>query len=197
VDHLADLIVDDRFNAFPVQGAALASHFGSASVGKALCESATWLDCKEINDRFRKLLSDPFKVGEFYVFPKEGGQQPVAGQWRYEVMSLLWQLRHSAVHNVGVITKSDAVKLRVWAKVAVDAPRLLAPARNDIRWVKMFLDETAEDCNKRVGERLAILLTLIHTDAPGIFIPQAMADQVTATFRMVLQVAGATGVLVP
>jgi hypothetical protein len=72
VDCLADLVVDDRFNAFPVQGATLASHFGSGSAGKALCESSIWLDCREINDRFRKLLADPFEPGDFYVFPKDG-----------------------------------------------------------------------------------------------------------------------------
>src|SRR5262249_36942331 len=72
VDCLPDLVVDDRVNTFPVQGATLASHFGSGSAGKALCESSIWLDCREINDRFRKLLADPFKTGDFYVFPKEG-----------------------------------------------------------------------------------------------------------------------------
>jgi hypothetical protein len=133
VDCLADLIVDDRFNAFPVQGAALASHFGSGSTGKALCESSLWLDCREINDRFRKLLADPFKTGEFYVFPKEANQAPADQQWRFEVMSLIWQLRHTSVHNVGVITKSDAVRLRVLARQTVDAPRMLVPTRNDLR----------------------------------------------------------------
>jgi hypothetical protein len=197
VDCLADLIVDDRFNAFPLQGASLASHFGSGSAGKALCESATWLDCKQINDRFRQILSDPFKTGDFYVFPREGNQQPVAEQWRYDLISLLWQLRHTSVHNVGVITKSDAVKLRVWAKEAVDAPRVLAPARNDIRWLKMFLDETAEDCNRRIGQRLAALLTVIHTTAPAIVVPADMANHLTAMFQVVLSVAGVAGVLPP
>ncbi|HEY7427518.1 MAG TPA: hypothetical protein VH682_25010 [Gemmataceae bacterium] len=197
VDCLADLIVDDRFNAFALQGASLASHFGSGSAGKALCEAATWLDCKQINDRFRQLLTDPFKPGDFYVFPKEGNQQPVAQQWRYDLMSLIWQLRHTAVHNVGVITKSDAVKLRVWAKEAVEAPRVLAPARNDIRWLKMFLDETVEDCNRRIGQRLADLLTVIHTTAPAILAPTDLANRITAAFQVVLSVAGVAGTLPP
>ncbi len=196
VDRLADLVVDDRFNAFPVQGAALASHFGSGSAGKALCESSIWLDCKEVNDRFRKLLADPFKTGEFYLFPKEGNQQPVPGHWRHELMSIIWQLRHTAVHNVGIITKSDAVKLRVLAKRKVDAPRMLVPSRNNLRWLKMFLDETAEDCNQRVGQRLAALLTTIHNSTPALIEPQPMADQIASVFRTPLQIAGATG-LVP
>jgi hypothetical protein len=197
VDCLADLIVDDRFNTFTLQGASLASHFGSGSAGKALCESAAWLDCKQINDRFRQLLSDPFRPGDFYVFPKEGNQQPVAEQWRYDLMSLVWQLRHTYVHNVGVITKSDSVKLRVWARETVDAPTVLAPAKNDIRWLKMFLDETVEDCNRRIGERLAALLTLIHTKAPALLNPADMANRITATFQTVLSVAGVAGVLPP
>jgi hypothetical protein len=125
VDALAGLVMDDRFNVFPVQGATLASHFGAGSAGRALCESGVWLDCREINDRFRRLLAEPFKPGEFYVFPKEGNQQPAAERWRFEIMSLVWQLRHTAVHNVGVITRSDAVKLQILSKSVVDdAPAL-------------------------------------------------------------------------
>ncbi len=66
VDGLADFVVDDRFNVFKVQGSALASHFGTGTLGKSLCESATWLDCEEINERFRKLLADPFQVGGLF-----------------------------------------------------------------------------------------------------------------------------------
>src|SRR5262245_12574058 len=117
VDCLADFVVDDRFNVFKVQGSALASHFGTGTLGKSLCESATWLDCEEINERFRKLLADPFQVGGqfFYLFPKQG-QLPPGQQSLFDLMNLVWQIRHTAVHNVGVITQSDAVKLRQWAK---------------------------------------------------------------------------------
>ncbi len=162
VDSLVDVVVDDRFNAFPVQGAVLASHFGSASAGKALCESSIWLDCKDINDRFRKLLADPHKAGDFYLFPKDGSQQPIDQHWRFDLMTFVWQLRHTAVHNVGIITKSDAVKLRVLAKTKVDAPRQLAPSKENLLWLKMFLDDTAELCNQRIAHRLAELLTLIY-----------------------------------
>ncbi len=165
------------------------------AAGKALCEAATWLDCREINDRFRKVLADPFETGDFYLFPKTGNQQPVAAQWRYELMSLVWQIRHTAVHNVNVITRSDAVKMRIWAKEAVDAPVLLTPARNDISWLKQFLDETTDDCNQRIGQRLAALLTTINVQIPGILVPGQMANRITNTFGMVLQVAGANGVL--
>ncbi len=96
VDRLADLVLDDRFNEFPVHGATLASHFGSGSAGRALCESSVWLNCREINDRFRKLLSDPLKPGTFYLFPKEQGHQPAAQIWRYELISLIWQIRNTS-----------------------------------------------------------------------------------------------------
>jgi hypothetical protein len=109
VDRLADLVLDDRFNEFPVQGATLASHFGSGSAGRALCGSSIWLNCQDVNDRFRKLLSGPLKPGTFYVFPKEA-HQPVDQRWRHELVSLIWQIRHTSVHNVGVITRSDAIK---------------------------------------------------------------------------------------
>jgi hypothetical protein len=51
VDHLARYVLDDRFNAFKVQGSALAAHFDTDTLGRSLCESATWLDCDEINDQ--------------------------------------------------------------------------------------------------------------------------------------------------
>src|SRR5207244_10394408 len=106
---LAPFVLDARFNVFKIQGSALTAHYGTDTLGRSLCESATWLDCEEINDRFRKLLADPFqKDGRFYLFPRQG-QQPAAECWRFETMSLVWQLRHTVVHNVGVITQSDAI----------------------------------------------------------------------------------------
>lgn len=166
VDCLAPFVVDNRFNVFNnIQGAALASHFGTSTLGKSLCESAIWLDCEDINDRFRKLLANPFEAGNFYLFPK-GGQSPEAERWRFEPMSIVWQLRHTAVHNVGVITQSDAIKLRALAREPVESPRLLAPTRQDLTYLKRFLDETAVACNTRIGTRLAELLTVLHAQAP-------------------------------
>jgi hypothetical protein len=198
VDCLADLVVDDRFNVFRIQGSALASHFGTATLGKSLCESATWLDCEEINERFRKLLADPFQVGGqfFYLFPKQS-QLPPDQQSRFEVMNLVWQIRPTAAHNVGVITQSDAVKLRQWAREPVAAPRLLAPTRSDLNYLKRFLDETVDECNQRIGDRLAELLTLILPTAPIPVTPQGLADRVTAVFQRVIQVARVSGVLPP
>jgi hypothetical protein len=198
VECLANFILDDRFNAFKIQGSSLASHFGTATLGKSLCESATWLDSEEINERFRKLLADPFQVGGqfFYLFPKPN-QQPVSEVWRFEPMSLVWQLRHTAVHNVGVITQSDAVKLRLLAKEAVEAPRVLSPTRDDLRYIKRFLDGTAESCNQRVGQRLAELLTLIHIQAPVLFPSAEMANRVSQIFGFSLTVAAVPGVVPP
>jgi hypothetical protein len=196
VDNLAEFVVDDRFNVFSVKGSALASHFDTGgTLGKSLCESSTWLDCEEINQRFRRLLSDPFQMGgqQFDLFPK----QPAADLRRFETMNLIWQLRHTAVHNVGIITRSDAVKLRLWAKENVDAPRILAPTRNDINYLKRFLDETASLCNQRIGDRLAQLLTEIYTPTLGSPTPQTMADRVASMFRLPQQVGPAFGVVLP
>ena len=129
VDRLVNYVLDDRLNIFDIQGSSLASHFGTATLGKSLCEANTWLNCEGINSKFRKLLSDPFQQGgNFHLFPT-ASQQPEADRWRFPVMSLIWQIRHSIVHNVGVITQSDAVKMRLWAREPVEAPRVLAPTR--------------------------------------------------------------------
>jgi hypothetical protein len=196
VDHLAHFVLDDRFNEFKIQGSALAVHFGTETLGKSLCESGTWLDCGEVNDRFRKLLANPFGPGTFYLFPKSG-QQPVVEQWRYETLSIVWQSRHSVVHNVGVITQSDAIKLRLLTKQPVQSPRTLAPTRDDLRYLKRFLDETAELCNRRVAERLAELLTTIHASDPGLFDPGTVANELSHTFGIALTVAGVLGVVPP
>lgn len=198
VDSLVSFVTDDRFNVFKIQATALASHFDTDTIGKSLCESATWLDCEETNERFRKLLSDPHQVGgqQFNLFPKPN-QQPAADVWRFATLNIVWQIRHTVVHNVGVITQSDAAKLRLLAKEPVQAPRVLTPERPDLTYLARFLDETAIVCNRRVGERLAALLTTILTADPGLFQPQSMADNLAATFRIQLVVSGATGVPPP
>jgi hypothetical protein len=196
VDCLAELVVDAGFDIFnKIQGSNLASHFSAGTLGKALCESGTWLDCEEINRRFRSILADPFDNGNFYVFPKTASQPPVEEIWRDDVMNLVWQLRHTSVHNVGVITQSDAVKMRVLAKAKVDAPRLLMPSRNNLLWLTLFLDDTAENCNQRIGTRLAVLLTKLHHDSPGLLQPEALANRVASIFRLPLVVAGVTGIV--
>jgi hypothetical protein len=198
VDHVSEYVLDDRFDEFPVKGSLLAAHFGADSLGKSLCESAQWLDCESINKRFRRLLADPFdeQKGKFYLFPRKG-QEPAPEQSRYEIVSLLWQLRHTIVHNVGIITQSDAVKLRVLVRGPVDAPRLLKPTRDDVRYVKRFLDETAESVNQRVAHRLAELLSHLHAEDPTLFDPQEKADGLAAEFGVTITVAGASGTQAP
>jgi hypothetical protein len=77
----------------------------------------------------------------------------------------------------------------------VPAPRMLAPTRSDLNYLKRFLDETADVCNQRIGERLAELLTSINAGSPILFVPQEMANKVTAIFRRPLNVAAAPGIL--
>jgi hypothetical protein len=196
VDHLAEFVLDRRFDEFQVRGGVLAAHFHAGTLGRALCESDTWLDCKDVNDRFRKLLADPFEAGTCYVFPS-GSQQPAAERFRFPVVSTLWQVRHTIVHNVGVITASDAVKFRALTQEAVAAPGILLPTRDDLRHVTRFLNESADSINQRVGERLAELLTTLRTTQGLTFDLRQLADQVSRHFNRPLTVAGATGVLPP
>lgn len=196
VNCLAEFVVDDRFDAFLIQGSGLAAHFGTDTLGKSLCESIIWLDCDAINKRFRFLLADSFQTGLFYLFPKQG-QQPLDEQWRFETLSIIWQLRHTLVHNVGLITRSDAIKLRLLAKRDVKPLRLFTPNSEDLRYIKQFLDETAVRCNQRIGERLAELLTTLYTDNPILFAPKEMADRLSNSFGFVLTVAGVSGTVLP
>jgi hypothetical protein len=190
VDSIAPYVLDERFNAFRVQGSSLAAHYGANTLGKSLCEAITWLNCSEVNDRFKKLLSHPFTVGNFEIFAR---QPPIELQ-RFETLNIIWQLRHTVVHNVGVITNSDAIKLRLLAKEHVEADRMLAPTRDDLRYLKRFLDEAADRCNTLIGDQLALLLTAIHADNPSVFVAQEIANEITATFGNVLSVNGALGI---
>jgi hypothetical protein len=64
-----------------------------------------------------------------------------------------------------------------------------------LTYLKRFLDEIARECNRRVGERLAELLTLIHNESPGLLSPVPVANRISTAFQIVLQVAGAVGVI--
>jgi hypothetical protein len=128
------------------------------------------------------------------LFPN-ARQSPVADRERAKTLSILWQVRHNLAHNVGVITKSDALKLRLLVKGNVNAERLLSPTENDLRYVKRFLFETAEIVNRKVGDRLALLLTEIHRDDPTLFESQQLADSVSQGFGYALTIDGAAGIV--
>lgn len=193
VDHVAPLVLDDRdrFKEFTLKPSGIAGHFADRSIGKALCEGQTWLDCDEIDRRFRRLLADPFDQGNFKLF----GQSNSPDGWRANTTDTLFQLRHVITHNISVITRSDAAKLSLLVKQNVDAPRLLSPTEQDVRSAKRFLDETVTWINDRVGNRLSELLSKIHGDNPLAFVAQERADLVTNQFSIALTVAGAVGVL--
>lgn len=112
-------------------------------------------------------------------------------------MELVWQVRHTMVHNVGIVTASDAIKFRLMIREPVGSPLLIQPTVDDLRLLKRFLDEMAEVANERVGPRLAEVLTVLHARDATLFVPQEMADRMAATFGMPLVVAGATGVVPP
>lgn len=147
VNSIAQTVLDDRFDTFKLKGSAIAAHFHADTLGQSLCESMTWLNCDDINTRFRDLLADPFENGRFLLFPK----QPAANKQRFETLSIIWQIRHTLVHNVGVITHSDAIRLRVLARADVEPQRVISATRGDLYYVKRFLDETAEWCNTSIA----------------------------------------------
>lgn len=186
VDHLFDRTIDGRFDEPQVRGSSLAAHFAGSSPGKALCESGTWLDCKSINERFKDYLRHPTNVHSiFHVFPPSSDT--------FRIMSLIWQLRHTVVHNVGVLTRSDAAKLRLLAKKQLASPRILLTTSDDLRFLQAYLDTQAKDINRRAGERLADILTIILGSDPTLFAPQDEANAISKKFEFPLTVAGAVG----
>ncbi len=57
IDQLSSFVTDDRYNTFNAKGNEITAHFEEGSIGKALCESDTWLSNDVINNRFRRLLA--------------------------------------------------------------------------------------------------------------------------------------------
>lgn len=194
IDYVAPYVTDDRLKDFTAKGHTLAAHFKDSTLGKALTELDTWIDCKSVNDKFRQILADHHDKGSanFYVFPTDA-----ANKATYETMSVVFQLRHTVAHNMGVITRADAQKLQLLIKEVVESPRVLNPTQVDGWSIKLFLDERARDVNDRVSDRLSKLLTDLHSDNPHIFDPQTtaqtIANELTARFQRIIIVAGASG----
>lgn len=190
VDELFDKVADDRYDGLELKGGSIAAHFKASTAGRALCEAGTWLDCKSINSRYRVFLKhvDPRKTTEFNVFDTNSS---AADSMR--IMGLIWQLRNSVVHNVGVLTTSDATKLRLLARKPIGSPMLLMPDENDLLHLKKHLDDQSQDINKRAGVRLAEILTDLHGLDSTLFEPQTQADSATKKFGFPLTVAGKTG----
>jgi hypothetical protein len=166
IDQLSGFVTDDRYNAFTAKGNEVIAHFEAGSIGKALCESDTWLSNDAINSRFRRLLAPADKDlwDEFLVPARNQGKGPSKEKQenRAATLAIFWQLRHNLTHNSGVLTGSDSMKLRVLTKRPVEKGRILVPTEGDLRHVKRFFSETADDINNRVGIQLAELLTAVH-----------------------------------
>jgi hypothetical protein len=193
-DQLAPFTLDDRFDEFaPRRAEQIAAFVTAGSIGKALCESDTWLSNESINRRFRALLKIPFGADWEFLFPGPD-QAPAGERARAATLAILWQIRNNLAHNVGVLTHSDSMKFRVLIRGPVTADRRLSPTTEDLRYVKRFLSETAVYTNHRVGTRLAALLEAFHAADPTLFDAQAKADEISRQFAFSLTIHGHVGV---
>jgi hypothetical protein len=193
IDALVRYIGDDRFDEFSAKGGQLAFHLAAGSVGKALCESDTWLTNRSINERFKRLLKSPFGDNWENLFPEEN-QPPQGERARARTLSILWQIRHTITHNVGVITGSDAAKFRMIIKGTIYPDRVLRITKRDMIYTKKFLFETSQLINERVGNRLETLLDGLHRDNPALFDAQDMADRVSRQLGFSITINGTAGV---
>ena len=193
VDRLAPRINDGRFEKLQAGGGEAAAMFASRSVGRALCESRTWLSNEEVNARFRQILKSRFG-GPWGEAPlPNAGQRPVGRRATAGSVAVLWQVRHTIVHNAGRVTDSDALKLTTLTGTPVPAGGRFAPEEDDILRIKRFLEQAAARLHVVIGERLAAVLTDIHVAGPTLFDPAAEADALAAVFGHPLTVAGQTG----
>lgn len=194
VDFVAPNVFDNRFESFPVRAGDLARQFDSGSIGRAMCESDTWLNNKNVNDRFRQFLKPHFGDPWEPLFPV-GNQNPAVEKERATNLSILWQIRHNITHNSGYLTDADAKKITLLAKTNIEGGNELCPTPHDLRYVKQFLVETAKHTNNRIATRLAELLTELHAEDNSLFDTQDTANRISQKFQQPVAVGGATGVM--
>ena len=89
-----------------------------------------------------------------------------------------------------MITKSDAVKLRLLTKKPVSAPKRLRLRHGDVAYTKSFLDDLATWSNDRVAKRLSDVLTAIRQGDAGLFDAVEMASRLAAAFKVPITVDG-------
>ena len=193
IDLISPYVFDDRFKSFKLTGDTLTLNFESKTVGKALCQSDTWINNKGINERFRSILGTHFGLPwKESLFPDES-QTPVAEQPRAKTLSILWQIRHNITHNTGVLTEADARRFTLMTKSTVEPRRILSPTLQQLKHVQRFLHEAAESTNSRVAQRLADLLSQLYLDDNSLFVPQDQANYVSSIFGIPLTVSNAIG----
>jgi len=191
VDQLAPYTLDDRFDEFsPKRTEQVAAFVTASSIGRALCESDTWINNDTINKRFRSLLKAPFGDDWGFLFPGPNQGNDNQLKERAATLAILWQIRHNLAHNLGVITHSDSMKLRMLIGGPVQADRRLSPTTEDLRYVKRFLSETATDVNQRVGARLAVLLDVFHAADAALYDAQTKATEISQRFAFPLTIGG-------
>jgi hypothetical protein len=195
VDQLAPYTLDDRFDEFaPKRTEQVAAFVTAGSIGRALCESDTWINNDTINKRFRSLLKTPFGKEWVFLFPGPDQGKDNQLKRRAATLAILWQIRHNLAHNVGIITHSDSMKLRMLIGGPVHPDCQLSPTTDDLRYVKRFLSETATDVNQLVGARLALLLGNFHVADPSLYDAQAKVDEISQRFALPLTIGGHIGV---
>jgi hypothetical protein len=170
---------------FSVDANQVAAHFSTGTLGRALAEAGTWLQAKQINTRFGRLLADHHtETLGIVLYPPNG--EPA------RTLDTVFQIRHSIVHNVGMLTQSDGAKLGLLTRQAVAGGTMLAPRNGDIWYVKLFLDQEATRINTAVAARLSVLLTDLHTDNPTGFVAATKAGEMAAAFQQVITIATET-----
>lgn len=193
IDQLSGFVTDDRYNTFTAKGNEIVAHFEAGSIGKALCESDTWLSNDQINQRFRRLLAPSGKdAWDDHLLPGRNqgkGPSKEVQEKRAVTLAILWQIRHNLTHNSGVLTGSDAMKFRALTRRLVDKDQRLVPSEVDLRYVKRFLSDTAADVNRRVATQLAELLSAVHRDGPSLFDPAVKAQELANIFDLKITVA--------
>lgn len=169
IDVLAPLATDDRFGKPTLSPGIMIAHFETGSVGRAVAESQMFSDSRKIREVFGQLLRDPDKTNAWEVFPvelRDPATPPDLDELkRAELLDVVMQLRHSIVHNLGVLTKSDALKLGLMTKTVLKAPRKFWLEQTDVLSLKLFLYETAKLLNDRISDRLFDLETALATKA--------------------------------
>jgi hypothetical protein len=111
---------------------------------------------------------------------------------RSQLISAVFQLRHRLVHNLGVVTESDATKLRQILQAPINGKKVLSPSSKNVKQVKSLLDETARQINERMSLRLSELLSTLQQGNYLSIDPASKAKSLATLFGVSVTVSGHT-----
>jgi hypothetical protein len=192
IDQVAPVCTDNRLKDFSIEGVDAFPHFRDQTLGRGLCEGLLWHNVEEVNNRFKTVLRSVVHPNP--VFTLFDDKVPNGLRSDTQTLRIIFQLRHTIAHNVGILTRSDASKLERLLNRRLSSPRELDIDRKHVFYLQQFLAALADELNKVIADRLGLVLTEFHTVSSHLIDPSAKAQELASTFQVPFVIASCRAV---